>query len=465
MNKPLVRGDLHDPTNERKAKKALSDAAYSSALEFEAAGMKDRAGLTKAQAALERRVDALESRPFDAKATVKLLPPDQPKDVDPLAKLPDPKTALVAATAAEFMRRATGQGTHSEWVLKFVPKGPNHAATVTAANGLLFKSATNPGTTTAAGFGAELVDYGVLPIWFESLNNSVYAALVARGLRLEFGNFNGLTMPQMAADTMAANWVSEGETIPVVSGAVGSLTFWRTKLAAISVYSNELAETSIPHIRRVIEYGLLSAVSMAIDSALLDQSATIPTVRPASILNGKPNQASAGATLALIMDDLKYLLGQADAQKMTDPVLIMHPARKRSLQMIRDGEGFVFRDEIERGELFGLPLIVSNNVPPDVVSIVDADKFAGATEVPQIDVSSSATVVMASDENPAPVYGTGDDSIVGDGDSIHIDDAAAAGAVARSTFQTNCQALRVIAPVSWGMLRSSGAAYLTGVAW
>ena len=193
----------------------------------------------------------------------------------------------------------------------------------------------------------------------------------------------------------------------------------------------------------------------------------IAGIRPASPWNGAATQASAGADLEGILTDIKFLLSTlASANAGRNPRLVMNPTRLIGLNSLTNANGsFVFRDELSQGRLMGVPLIVSTNCPADVVYIIDLADFGTAFGTPEYMASDQVTLVMADDDGVAPTMA--DTNAVSVAGSLNISDAAGTTppTVVRSMFQTWSVALRMILPISWGMMRSNTTAYVTGVAW
>lgn len=335
--------------------------------------------------------------------------------------------------------------------------------------GEVIKAATNPAYTTVAGWAQELTDTALVGFIEELQANSIYGALAARGIALPFGDNNAITMPRRSGKGhVSGSFVQEGGTIPVKQDAYGSVTFNRYKAAIITTMSKEITRVSNPAIESLLRTHIMQDTGDMLDSVLLNPAnAAIAGVRPASPWNGAPNQASAGDTLDNIHTDLRYLMDQLIAANSNrNPVLIMNPSRRLGLALLTNANGeYVFRDEINGGSLMGLPVLTSTNVPADHVFIVDAADFGTAFGTPEFDVSEQTSLVMIDDDGVAPTM-TATNAIDTAG-SIHISDAAGTTppSAVRSMYQTWEQALRMVMPVSWGMLRTNTVAYVTGVTW
>lgn len=332
------------------------------------------------------------------------------------------------------------------------------------------KAATDVATTTAVGWAAELVNDGLAGFINELTPVSIYGALAAAGTAIPFGNNNTVTVPRRAGmGKVAGSFVGEGASIPVKQDEYGSVTFARYKAAVITTFTNELARVSNPQIESLLRSAIVQDTGDMLDTFMINPaSAAVAGIRPASPFAGAANQASGGNDQAAILADLRFLmdtLSAANAGRNTR--LVMNPARLSGLSMLTNANGaFVFRDELAQGRLMGIPVIVSTNCPADHVFIIDCADFATAFGTPEFMVSDQATIVMADDDGVDPTMA--DTNAVNDsGGSLHVSDAVAAQppAVVRSMFQTWSTALRMVLPISWGMMRPGTAAYITGVAW
>jgi HK97 family phage major capsid protein/HK97 family phage prohead protease len=331
------------------------------------------------------------------------------------------------------------------------------------------KAATTPAYTNVAGWAQELTDTALVGFISELKPVSVYGAMAAAGTAIPFGDNNAVTMPRRTGlGQVPGSFVGEGNTIPVKQGQFGSQTFNRYKAAVITAFSKELQRVSNPMIEGLLRDAIITDTGIMLDSVVTDPtSAAVAGIRPASPWYGAATQASAGDTLADILTDLRFLMDTLSAANAgRNPRIFMNPARLTGLSMLTNANGsFVFRDEIAQGRLMGIPLTVSTNVPADHVFIMDMADFATAFGVPEFDTSEQATLVMADDDGVAPTMA--DTNAVSAAGSLHVSDAAGTTppTVVRSMFQTWELALRMVMPISWGMMRTGTSAYLTAVSW
>jgi HK97 family phage major capsid protein/HK97 family phage prohead protease len=332
------------------------------------------------------------------------------------------------------------------------------------------KAATHVATTTAVGWAAELVDDALSGFINELTPVSIYGPLAAAGTAIPFGDANSVTIPRRAGlGKVAGSFVGENATIPVKQDQYGSVTFARYKAAVITTFTNELARVSNPQIEGLLRSAIVQDTGDMLDTFVMNPaSAAVAGIRPASPWHGAANQASKGTTQAQILEDLRFLMDTLSvANAGRNSRLIMNPSRISGLSMLTNANGaFVFRDELAQGRLLGIPVIVSTNCPADKVYIIDCADFATAFGTPEFMVSDQATIVMADDDGVAPTMAA-TNAVNPAAGSINVSDAAGTTppTVVRSMFQTWSTALRMVLPISWGMMRPGTAAYITGVAW
>lgn len=360
------------------------------------------------------------------------------------------------------------------------------------------KSATALADTTTPGWAAELVQNDMRGFLTDLRARSIYAQLVntAGAQSLDFGGANSITIPRRnvagqstgaaTAGAAAAHlgaqmggaWVGEGGVIPVKQMVLASQTLNRYKLATISAFTNELLDQSTPSIEAIIRNAILEDTALAVDGGLLDGVAAVAGVRPASILNGVTPTASAGATAADVITDLRVLLDAMSAINGSSPVLIMNTSRLLGLATVQTvAGGFMFRDEIASGRLLGVPVLSSTTVNPAYVVMVDAGSFVGANDAPQFYVSDQATLTMANSDGTAPTQAEDGTGALGDPEQVPPDGgiyvaggvaaagAAGAGYSAMSLYQQYSTAVRMVLPSAWGLVRPGSVAALSGVAW
>jgi len=352
------------------------------------------------------------------------------------------------------------------------------------------KSAVGPANTTEAGWAAELVQEGYGAFLDDLRGVSVFAALRAQSLSLDFGSNASIKIPSRKTSgahgvDLAGAFVGELGVIPVKKMGISTQTLTRNKMAVISTMSSEIMEQSTPSIEAIIRRGMIDDTAQALDAALLDNSAAVAGIRPAGLMHSVSATASAGDTSADIITDLKVLITAMQSANLgSSPVLIMNTQRLLGLATVTNAVGqFVFRDEIASNRLMGIPVISSSHVPAAEVIVVDSDSFASANGAPEFKVSDQTVLTMANSDGTAPSQaGDADDytggglgtaeqvpakgGIIVGGDTTGAPaGAAVAGYQAMSMYQQDAVALRMIMPLSWGLIRVGSVAAIGGVNW
>ena len=201
---------------------------------------------------------------------------------------------------------------------------------------------------------------------------------------------------------MRPAWVQENASIPVVADSMSSTTLNRFKLAAISAFSDHLLRSSLHNIAQIIEASLIDDVRREVDSALLDSAAGVPGLRPSGLLANVTPQTSARNNLVSILTDLRWLRAQMTAIRARSPVMILHPGRLAGLEYIESGGLFPLAAAVAAGAVMGMPLIASANAPEDQAIALDTASLLLASDLPEIDLTPHASLVMASADGVAP---------------------------------------------------------------
>ena len=341
-------------------------------------------------------------------------------------------------------------------------------------------------TTTGTGYAAELVVEGVRGLLIEAEPTSVAAALANRiggagGYLGNFGGDNTARVPRLnptGANPTEPAWVQEGGAIPVGSVSLGSTILNRYKLAEILVTTMELKERAITDIEALFRRALLASYSKVLDNALLSAGGAVPGVRPAGLMNGIT--VVAGDTtggLASVTADIMAMEGELLAiNQGAVPVLLLNNRNRRALGFVTSALGeFVFQAQLASGQIFEVPVVASANVPYNTAIMVDASSLAMVLDAPMFDISQVATVVMSNADTTAPTMADDGSGAVGNAgevqDGIQVKPGGAtvpvhaAGYEARSMLKPNSEAVRMIAPTSFILMRTGAVAGRNALAW
>jgi HK97 family phage prohead protease len=337
---------------------------------------------------------------------------------------------------------------------------------------VITKAATAPAMTTVAGWAAELVQQGYGEFIDELVPVSVYGRLtvLAAARRFTFGRFGKIVIPRRSAPTLGQTgdlsgaFVGEGKPIPVRRGILGSVTLTPKKMAVISEFTQEMANSSTPQIEQIIRSGMIDDTARSIDTALLDANAET-AIRPAGLGNGVAAiPGAAGGDELALRADLKAIMAPfVAANAAVGLAFLVNPATKLALTLMTNAMGMpsIFAAQAAAGMLAGYPLIDSTTVGVgDMWLVRYADYASASDDTPQFSVSDQATLHEVEGYSPDMTAGA---------EVLPIATGAAGAAVVatpiRSLWQTDSLALRMILPMDWAMLRAGMVAKVTAITW
>jgi HK97 family phage prohead protease/HK97 family phage major capsid protein len=250
-----------------------------------------------------------------------------------------------------------------------------------------------------------------------------------------------------------AYWVGQGKPKPLTKFAYQATTLGFSKLATITVITQETARFSTPSAEMLARNGLARAITRRMDIDFIDPAkAAVANVSPASITNGVAPISSTGNDAAAVRADLAALLGAyiASNQNVGSLVLIMPNTLTLATSLMRSDLGTKeFPDmTIAGGTLEGIPVIASQYaaIAGNIVVAVNADEVLLADDGQvTVDASTEASLEMSS----TPTQ----------------DGAAGTGAELVSLWQNNLLGLLAERYVNWQKRRPEAVAYLAGVSW
>jgi HK97 family phage major capsid protein len=257
----------------------------------------------------------------------------------------------------------------------------------------------------------------------------------------------------------SANWVGEGKAKPVTAFAFNAITVPWTKVAAISVITQELARFSDPSAAALVRDSLADTVIERIDIDLLDpDKAAVANTSPAGLLNG----VTPVVTGAIDPGDpvsvrcaIALLWAQWDSTYLgARPAYYTTPAVARMLAFSRDPLGTRAFPEMtpQGGSLDGVPVRVSQYLANNggsggaLLALIDeAEIFLADDGAVTVDMSDQATIEMS--DTPA---GSSNPTVV------------ASGTLPVSMWQTNSIAFRAERFIWWGKRRAGAAQWIDG---
>lgn len=255
-------------------------------------------------------------------------------------------------------------------------------------------------------------------------------------------------------------WVGEGKPKPLTKFDFARTTIGPLKVANIAVVTDEVLRDSSPSAEMIIRDQLAAALRERLDIDFIDPAkAASANVSPASITNGITAITSSGRTADDIREDIRALFGAfiADNNAPTSGVWIMPATIGLALSLLQNPLGQTEFPGIgmNGGTLFGLPVIVSENVPSDfdgtptgaIVVLVNAsDIYLADDGGIRVDMSREASLQM----DNAP--GT-QDALTGTGTSLV------------SLWQTNTVGFLAERTINWARRRTGAVQVLDDVFW
>lgn len=323
---------------------------------------------------------------------------------------------------------------------------PGHEATFVIAT----RADQTIGTTTVAGWALELVQTVNQGFLDALMPFSMYPALRAKGIGVNFDGIGTVSLPSRTAGGAGGGFVAEGAPIRVGRITTAAITMTPKKLGVIIPFSRELAKRSTPAIEGLVRQAILEDTGAILDAAMIDATAS-STARPAGLLNGVSAAASGygGGDYQAVLNDFKNMLAPFFSANAADNIVVMmNPAQALALAMMPGPDGVIgsFMGAIRDRVTF----LESTTVPANRLIGVRASDFATAMgDTPEFDVSEQATVHMEDTTALEIVSGTGPTTA----DPV------------RSFFQTATIGVRMLMDVSWKMRRTGMVQWIDTTTW
>jgi len=246
------------------------------------------------------------------------------------------------------------------------------------------------------------------------------------------------------------NWVGEGKPKPVTAFDFNDTYHGWTKVAAISVLSEDVIRFSNPSAERLVRDGLSGALIEKLDTDFVDPAVTaVAGVNPASITAGVTTITASGTTADALRVDIAELWGAAIAANLplTSAVYLTTPALGLNIGLLTNALGQPEFPGINMngGTLLGVPVMTSNYVPAGMFILVFASEIWLSDDgVVTVDASREASLEMLT--NP----------------TNEISPVATAMV---SMYQTNSVALRAERFINWSKRRTTAVAVIDSAAY
>lgn len=249
------------------------------------------------------------------------------------------------------------------------------------------------GTTTDAGFAASLVTENRLVGEFVDMLRAATVFDQLAGFRNV--PFNSKIPSQLTGGT--ASWVGEGAPKPLTNPTYGEVEIKEHKLAAITVYTQELMRRSDPAVDILVRDDLIEASKTLIDNTFLDAGAAT-AVRPAGVLNGVTATPNTGTTAANYEADLLTLVNSFVTANLSldGSYFVMSETRAAQISLLRDALGNTyFQGMALRGTrtLMGIPVITSQTVGDKIILVKTSEILLAQDGGVDVSYSDQATLV------------------------------------------------------------------------
>jgi hypothetical protein len=335
--------------------------------------------------------------------------------------------------AAAVALRARVEGTTPEIVARQMFKGD-------PVTDIITRAASASATITGSGWADALAATSIQDLLMQISSVSAAAALILRGLQLDFAGFASIKVPGRLVDASdAGTWVVEGQPAPVrTQRMTPGVTLVLRKLSINTSYTNEMVRAS--NIEAISRALLTEACALALDKAMF--SATAANGQPAGLLNGLTALTpTAGGGLNAMTGDIRGLMDALVTNYAgKTPVLIMSPTEALSLRMMAS-------------PLFNTPILESSILAATkTVIMIEPSSFASAFgATPEFDIVDSP-LFHFEDTNVAQITGG----------------APSPAVPVRSPFQVDSLVLRLRLKCAWGLRMPTTAphiAFVSNVTW
>jgi hypothetical protein len=260
----------------------------------------------------------------------------------------------------------------------------------------------------------------------------------------------------------SAAWVGQGKAKPVTKFDFNATTIPFTKIAAISVITQELARFSDPSAAALVRDSLADTVIARVDTDLFDPDlAAVANVSPAGLLNGVTPVAVASGSIdyadpASVRCAIALLWAPWDSTFMgARPAYYTTPAVARQLALSREALGTVAFPGMTPmgGTLDGVPVRVSQYLANNggsggapFILVDESEIFLADDGAVTLDASEQASIEMS--DTPA---GSSNPTVVASSTNLV------------SMWQTNSVAFRAERFIWWGPRRSGAIQWIDGM--
>lgn len=320
---------------------------------------------------------------------------------------------------------------------------------VTKAIGDSYSDSPPLATTFTQGWAEELTREGIASFMGLLTPESIVPRLPLQ--TLQFGGNASIKVPMRASTpTMDAEFLGEGDAIPVKYAGLTSKTLRQQKMGVIGAYTSEIFERSTPNIVQVIRDAMIRDTAIKLDAAFLSNLPGTDIQPPGmQTLAGTPIDGSGMTTVDGTIAVIKEAIVQMSNELLgARPAWVMHPSVAWTLQMMTTAIGQPAFPEMANGSLVGIPVYTSTTAPADLIFLIDCAEIVFAYDGPRFSASDQAAIHMA---NPALPLSDG------------VADQQVVASPVRSLWQTDSAALRTIWHLTWDQMRDGSVVVINNV--
>ena len=254
-----------------------------------------------------------------------------------------------------------------------------------------------------------------------------------------------------------AYWVGQGKPKPLTSFAFAPITVPYTKVATISVATEETIRLSTPSAETLIRDGIAKAVIRRIDLDLIDPAkAAVANVSPASLTNGVTPLTSSGITAEAARADLAALLGAYLANNQTVEGLVLIMPGTLALQLS------LMRTEFGAPQFPGLTM---NGGTMEGVTVITTQYAAMVPAAGNMVIAVNGPEVLLADDGQVTIDVSREASLEMSDAPAHTAAPAPQPMELVSMWQTNSVAFRAERWIHWVKARPTSVVYIDQVAW
>ncbi|WP_347460989.1 phage major capsid protein [Acinetobacter sp. ANC 7454] len=383
MTKSLDAGQTPDEETEKSIQAVEAEIEQ---IEKNIARVKKQ--IAAAEQAAQTATPVAGQTPAQAKATAE----GNPNPAEPTPKIEIVKTLAKGIGFAQYAR--------AKLCSQLAAKNGNFVSPVDMAKQMGFGDEVQDlvtkatlGTTTDVGFASALVQENRLVGEFVEMLRAATVFDQLNGFRAV--PFNSKIPSQLTGGTAA--WVGEGAAKPLTNPTYGEVEIKEHKLAAITVYTQELMRRSDPAVDVLVRDDLIEASKTLIDNTFLDAAAA-STTRPAGVLNGVVATPNTGTTAAAYEADLLALINTFVAANLSldGAYFLMSETRAAQISLLRDALGnSYFAGMALRGTrtLMGIPVITSQAVGDKIILVKTSEILLAQDGGVDVSYSDQATLV------------------------------------------------------------------------